>query len=63
MRLSLLKLHIGDCVVRLSDQEWEEMAEKTDGYSGSDIATVVLGALFQPIRNLQISEYWKYTSG
>ncbi|KAI0224356.1 Suppressor protein of bem1/bed5 double mutants [Lamellibrachia satsuma] len=61
-RLSLLKLHIGDCAVRLSDQEWEEMAEKTDGYSGSDIATVVLGALFQPIRNLQISEYWKYTS-
>ena len=58
-----MKLHAGDCPVQLSNKEWDALAEKTEGYTGSDIATVVLGALFQPIRHLQTSQYWKYTSG
>ncbi|KAK2178596.1 hypothetical protein NP493_538g04028 [Ridgeia piscesae] len=61
-RLSLLRLHIGDCPMHMSAREWELLAERTDGYSGSDIATFVADALIQPVRHLQTAEYWKYTS-
>jgi len=49
--------------MHMSAREWELLAERTDGYSGSDIATVVADALIQPVRHLQTAEYWKYTSG
>ena len=63
-RLSLMKIHTKDNNdVKLHDNEWQELADKTDGYSGSDIATLVLGALMEPIRHMQNASHWKYTPG
>ena len=59
-----MKIHTKDNNdVKLDDSEWQELADKTDGYSGSDIATLVLGALMEPIRHIQNASHWKYTSG
>ncbi|ESO89789.1 hypothetical protein LOTGIDRAFT_218616 [Lottia gigantea] len=57
-RHQLLKLHSQDNSVNLTDEEWNNLVDCTDGYSGSDIATMTLGALFEPIRDLQSAQYW-----
>ena len=47
----------------LSEEEWEILVQKTDGFSGSDIATCAADAVLQPIRELESSKYWKYDEG
>lgn len=56
-----MHIHTKDNPVQLSEKERELLGDRTQGYSGSDIATMVLGALFEPIRHMQLAEYWKYT--
>ncbi|XP_033109549.1 vacuolar protein sorting-associated protein 4B-like isoform X2 [Anneissia japonica] len=60
-RISLLKLHSSN-QVSLSESDWQIFADKTDGYSGSDISNMVLTALFEPIRDLQRATHWRHTS-
>ena len=62
-RHSLMKIHTKDNEVMLTESDWQELADKTEGYSGSDIATLVLGALMEPIRHMQKSPYWRYKPG
>ena len=61
--LTLMKLHARDSPLTLRDAEWQALCDRLHGYSGSDIATVILGALFEPIRDLQKATHWAYTSG
>jgi len=49
--------------VKLSEKEWDNLVEKTEGFSGSDIATCTADAVLQPIRELESSKYWKYDKG
>ena len=58
-----MKIHAKTSPTHLTDSDWRKLADQTEGYSGSDIATMVLGALFEPIRHMQSSEYWKCTAG
>ncbi|KAL3847969.1 hypothetical protein ACJMK2_018857 [Sinanodonta woodiana] len=58
-RIQLIKIHTKDNNLQLSEEDWNLLALRTEGYSGSDIATMTLGALFQPIRDLQAACYWK----
>ncbi|KAK3583644.1 hypothetical protein CHS0354_021380 [Potamilus streckersoni] len=58
-RIQLIKIHTKDNNLQLSEEDWNLLALKTEGYSGSDIATMTLGALFQPIRDLQAACFWK----
>lgn len=60
-RIGLIKIHTKENKIELTDQEWNILADKTDGYSGSDIANMTLGALFGPIRDLQSAQYWSRT--
>ncbi|XP_060594592.1 vacuolar protein sorting-associated protein 4B-like [Ruditapes philippinarum] len=60
-RLSLIKIHTKENKLDLTETEWNVLADKTDGYSGSDIANMTLGALFGPIRDLQTAQYWSKT--
>lgn len=60
--LKLIKIHSNDAL-QLSDTEWQGLCEKMQGFSGSDIATVVLGAMFEPVRDLQRASHWKYING
>ena len=47
-----MKLHAGQqhCLV---DGDFEFLASKTDGYSGSDLSTLVNDGLMRPIKQLQ----------
>ncbi|XP_077993340.1 vacuolar protein sorting-associated protein 4B-like [Glandiceps talaboti] len=59
-RIALMKIHTSNNnITTLTDTDWQLLADKTDGYSGSDIATLTLAALFQPIRDMQDAVYWK----
>jgi len=62
-RLSLIKIHLEDTAVSLSDEEWNMLVDQLDGYSGSDIRSVVIGALYEPLRSMQSACHWKQNSG
>ncbi|XP_050399483.1 uncharacterized protein LOC126816803 [Patella vulgata] len=59
-RIQLMKLHCHGSDCNISENEWNSLADATEGYSGSDIATMTLGALFQPIRDLQVAKFWHH---
>ena len=62
-RLKILKLHVTQVPVKLSEEEWDSLVQKTEGFSGSDIATCAADAVLQPVRELESSNYWKYDKG
>jgi len=57
-RMEILKLHAGTqhC---LTDKDFDYLASKTDGYSGSDISTLVNDGLMRPIKQLQQAQFFK----
>ena len=62
-RLSLVRIHTKENPLALDAADWSLLSDKTEGYSGSDIANMVLGALFEPVRELQCTTTWKHTPG
>ncbi|EKM60596.1 uncharacterized protein PHACADRAFT_246626 [Phanerochaete carnosa HHB-10118-sp] len=58
-RKQMFILHIGDTPNELTQKDLKLLAEKTDGYSGSDIAVVVRDALMQPIRKVMSATHFK----
>ncbi|OSD05693.1 AAA-domain-containing protein [Trametes coccinea BRFM310] len=59
-RRRMFELHVGDTPCELSKQDYRLLADKTDGYSGSDIAIVVRDALMQPVRKVLSATHFKY---
>ena len=57
-RKKILKLHAGTHHT-LTDKDFEYLAEHTEGYSGSDLSTLVNDALMRPIKQLQQATYFK----
>lgn len=39
--LSMLQVHLGDTPNNLTERDFEDLARKTDGFSGSDISVCV----------------------
>uniref|UniRef100_A0AAF5CSF0 vesicle-fusing ATPase n=2 Tax=Strongyloides stercoralis TaxID=6248 RepID=A0AAF5CSF0_STRER len=62
-RKEMFKMNVGSTVNTLTDRDYRELAEKSDGYSGADIAILVRDALMQPIRKLQSATHFKRISG
>ncbi|KAI1722559.1 vacuolar protein sorting-associated protein 4B [Ditylenchus destructor] len=62
-RKDMFKLHVGDTPNSLTDANYRELAEKTEGYSGHDIDIVVRDALMQPVRKVQSATHFKRVSG
>lgn len=60
-RISLFKLSLGNTPNALTPENYNNLAEFTDFYSGSDIATVVKDALMEPIRKCQNARKFKKT--
>lgn len=58
-RLRLFKLHLGDTPHSLTESDFHELVEKTEEYSGSDIASVVKTALYKPIDMVQCATAYK----
>ena len=58
-RATMFKVHLGETPNNLTDDNFKELATKTEGLSGSDIAVVVKDVLFQPVRRTQDATHFK----
>eukprot|EP00743_Colponemidia_sp_Colp-15_P001176 GILK01001291.1.p1 GENE.GILK01001291.1~~GILK01001291.1.p1 ORF type:complete len:463 (-),score=74.89 GILK01001291.1:211-1527(-) len=52
-RSTMFSLSIGDTPNNLTPEDFRTLAERTEGYSGSDITVLVQNALFEPVRKCQ----------
>lgn len=50
---------VGNTPNVLTDQDFEAIGRKTEGYSGSDLSIVVRDAIMMPVRTLQQAQYFK----
>ena len=55
----MFKIHIGKTPNKLNDKDFEYMATKTEGFSGSDISGIVQDALMEPVRTMQQATHFK----
>ncbi|KAJ7649540.1 P-loop containing nucleoside triphosphate hydrolase protein [Mycena polygramma] len=58
-RQRMFELHIGHTPCELTRQDYRSLAERTEGYSGADVAIVVQDALMQPIRKFISATHFK----
>jgi len=59
----MLQIHLGATPHQLNSSDFHEIAKKTEGYSGSDIAVVVREALMMPVRMVQDATHFKEIQG
>ena len=66
-RAHMFKVHLGDTPNALTQQDFDELGRRTEGFSGSDVAVVVKDVLMEPVRKTQdathfrcgrIAQYW-----
>eukprot|EP01128_Nolandella_sp_AFSM9_P007035 TRINITY_DN3756_c0_g1_i1.p1 TRINITY_DN3756_c0_g1~~TRINITY_DN3756_c0_g1_i1.p1 ORF type:complete len:445 (+),score=98.96 TRINITY_DN3756_c0_g1_i1:36-1337(+) len=62
-RSQIFKIHLGDTPNTLTPQQFQELGEATEGYSGSDIKTCVREALMMPVRIVQNATHFKKVRG
>jgi vacuolar protein-sorting-associated protein 4 len=58
-RANIFKIHLGDTPNSLTDADFQELGRRTEGFSGSDISTVVKDVLMQPIRLLRDATHFR----
>jgi len=62
-RKEMFRIHIGNTPHSLNDRDFEDLARRTENYSGSDIAILVRNALMEPVRACQQATHFKRVSG
>lgn len=58
-RKRMFELNVGTTPCELTNPDYRALADKTQGYSGSDIAVVVRDALMQPVRKVLSATHFK----
>lgn len=59
-RLRMFQLNLGDCIEHtLKKEDFDELSELTEGYSGSDISTLTQDAIYEPLRKCQQTVFFK----
>ncbi|KAJ6908913.1 protein SUPPRESSOR OF K(+) TRANSPORT GROWTH DEFECT 1-like isoform X2 [Populus alba x Populus x berolinensis] len=53
-RQHMFKVHLGDTPHDLTERDFEKLARKTEGFSGSDISVCVKDVLFEPVRKTRM---------
>ena len=56
----MFKLNLGDTENDITDDEFNQLAQLTEGYSGSDIATLTQDAIYEPLRKCQAARFFKH---
>ena len=62
-RAHMFKVHLGDTPHSLSERDFVALADRTGGFSGSDIAVMVKDVLFEPVRKTQEATHFKAVAG
>nr|CAB3472273.1 unnamed protein product [Digitaria exilis] len=62
-RQHMFKVHLGDTPHSLTESDFESLARRTDGFSGSDIAVCVKDVLFEPVRKTQDAMFFFKADG
>lgn len=62
-RYVMFKLNLGKTPHVLSEEDIEDLSERTEGFSGSDIATLTQEAIYEPLRKCQKASYFKKING
>ncbi|PVD20699.1 hypothetical protein C0Q70_18858 [Pomacea canaliculata] len=62
-RIEMFKLHLGSTNHSLTEQDFRDLGQKTEGYSGADISIVVRDALMQPVRKVQTATHFRQVRG
>uniref|UniRef100_A0A0E0MR58 Vesicle-fusing ATPase n=1 Tax=Oryza rufipogon TaxID=4529 RepID=A0A0E0MR58_ORYRU len=62
-RQHMFKVHLGDTPHNLNESDFENLARRTDGFSGSDIAVCVKDVLFEPVRKTQDAMFFFKADG
>ncbi|XP_019181839.1 PREDICTED: protein SUPPRESSOR OF K(+) TRANSPORT GROWTH DEFECT 1-like [Ipomoea nil] len=57
-RQHMFKVHLGDTPHNLTESDFEQLAIRTEGFSGSDISVCVNEVLFEPVRKTQDAEFF-----
>lgn len=55
----MFELHVGTTPCEMAPKDYRNLADKTEGYSGSDISVVVRDALMQPVRKVISATHFK----
>jgi len=59
-RKQLFRIHLKDVEMSIDDSDYDQLVDKTDGYSGSDISNCISEAVMEPIRELRDCSTWKW---
>jgi vacuolar protein-sorting-associated protein 4 len=62
-RGNMFKIHLGNTPHKLTPEQFQQLGQMTEGYSGSDIAIIVRDAMMQPVRQVQTATHFKRVSG
>ncbi|RKO82703.1 hypothetical protein BDK51DRAFT_17993, partial [Blyttiomyces helicus] len=62
-RAKMYGLNIGSTPCKLTQRDYKVLADRTEGFSGSDIAVLVRDALMEPVRKVQMATHFKVVSG
>eukprot|EP00826_Nyctotherus_ovalis_P036710 TRINITY_DN327_c0_g1_i16.p1 TRINITY_DN327_c0_g1~~TRINITY_DN327_c0_g1_i16.p1 ORF type:complete len:228 (+),score=73.58 TRINITY_DN327_c0_g1_i16:931-1614(+) len=58
-RKKMFKLNLGNTPNSLTEEDYDNLGELTENYSGSDVSTVVKDALMEPIRKCQTAKKFR----
>lgn len=58
-RMRMFELAVGDTKCEMTQADYKQLGDMSDGYSGSDISIAVQDALMQPVRKIQTATHWK----
>jgi vacuolar protein-sorting-associated protein 4 len=62
-RARMFQIHLGNTPHQLQPKDFKKLGDLTEGYSGSDISTLVRDAIMQPVRAVQTATHFKRVSG
>ncbi|KAH9326077.1 hypothetical protein KI387_006255, partial [Taxus chinensis] len=61
-RQHMFKVHLGDTPNNLTEKDFEDLARRTEGFSGSDVSVCVKDVLFEPVRKTQDAMFFRKVS-
>jgi len=62
-RARMFQIHLGKTPHKLTPENFKQLGEMTEGYSGSDVSIIVRDAMMQPVRAVQTATHFKKVSG